>query len=264
MYRTRFMFSELFILLLSLIHSGPLRAEMAVPAFSSPVVDQAGVLGAATQQLLNSELRRLRDTGGSQIAVLIVPELQQETIEAYSIRVTDQWKLGDRDKDNGVLLLLAIKERNMRIEVGQGLEGVLPDAYAKRIIQQDIQPRLSSGDFDAGILAGIARIASYTDSKFVFSGDGRFQLSAVGDALTGMKSLLPIPLLIILGIILLLSFLRRLGGRRGRPGQRDGWGTANVLAAVLAGSMGGRSRGGGGFGGGGGGGFSGGGASGRW
>lgn len=248
---------------LLLLGMTPLQGEIAVPPLSGAVVDAGQVLSPPTREFLEQELRRLHGAGGSQIAVLSVKSLEGEAIEAFSIRVSDQWKLGAAGKDNGVLLLLAIEDRKVRIEVGQGLEGDLPDAYAGRIIQQKILPLFRGGDYDAGVIAGIAAIVSYTDPQFNLGSDGqaegarRVRSSGKG----GIFSLL-----LFFGLFLLLAFLSG-GGPRG-PGsrmRRSTWGAGSVFAGSSWGGSSGGSWGGGrgGFGGGGGG-FSGGGASGGW
>ncbi len=99
-----------------------------VPALRSAVTDQAGILSPATRQQLESALRQIQKIGGTQLAVLTVPDLAGLTIEQASIRVVDAWKLGSKKDDKGLLLMVARDERKVRIEVGQGLEGVLTDA----------------------------------------------------------------------------------------------------------------------------------------
>jgi len=131
-----------------------------VPRLTGPVVDRAGMLSAAAERQLTGALQRLRQQpGGAQIAVLTVTELGDETIEQASIQVVDAWQLGDEAADNGILLMIAKAERRIRIEVGQGLEGDLPDAYAKRIIDEAMTPLFRSGNVDQGILVGVYQIA---------------------------------------------------------------------------------------------------------
>lgn len=137
--------------------------EFVVPPLTAPVMDLAGVLNSKTEDLLTNAISALRDKGGSQITVLTVSSLGGLPIEQASIKIVDQWKLGGRKADNGVLLLLAPNERKVRIEVGQGLEGVLPDAYAKRIIELDMIPLLKEREFDSAVIAGTYRVTSITD-----------------------------------------------------------------------------------------------------
>lgn len=140
-------------------------ADVAVPPLSGRVVDQTGTLSSGditslTQTLKNLELRK-----GSQVAVLIVPTTQPETIEQYSIRVAEAWKIGRKKIDDGALLVVAKNDRKLRIEVGYGLEGALNDVTAKRIIDEVITPKFRGGDFAGGISAGIDRIIGVIDGE---------------------------------------------------------------------------------------------------
>lgn len=146
------------ILLFALLLTGTAQAEVAVPPLSARVTDLTGTLTAEQHAALESRLQAFEAQKGSQIAVLIVPTTQPEAIEQYSIRVVEQWKLGRKKVDDGVLLLVAKDDHKLRIEVGYGLEGVLPDVIAKRIIAEDITPHFKQGDFYGGIVAGVTRI----------------------------------------------------------------------------------------------------------
>src|SRR5271168_2889048 len=125
----------------------PAFADVAVPPLTGRVVDLTGTLSnddiaAQTQTLKNLELRK-----GSQVAVLIVPTTQPETIEQYSIRVAEAWKIGRRKIDDGALLVVAKNDHKLRIEVGYGLEGALTDVTSRRIIDEEIAPKFKAGDF---------------------------------------------------------------------------------------------------------------------
>jgi uncharacterized membrane protein YgcG len=133
---------------------------VAVPRLQARVTDLTATLAASDTANLEDTLKELETRSGAQVAVLLVPTTQPETIEQYSIRVVEAWKLGRKDKDNGVLLLVAKNDRKVRIEVGYGLEGAIPDVTAFRIINEDITPRFKQGDFAGGIAAGVARIAA--------------------------------------------------------------------------------------------------------
>jgi uncharacterized protein len=140
-------------------------ADVAVPPLSGRVVDQTGTLSSGdiaslTQTLKNLELRK-----GSQVAVLIVPTTQPETIEQYSIQVAEAWKIGRKKIDDGALLVVAKNDRKLRIEVGYGLEGALNDVTAKRIIDEVITPKFRGGDFAGGISAGVDRIIGVIDGE---------------------------------------------------------------------------------------------------
>jgi len=228
-----------------------------VPKHSGPVIDLAGVLSGADQTKVSASLLQFQRKYGPQLQVLVVPKLEDETIESYSIKVVDKWQLGSKEKDDGVLLLVATGDRKVRIEVGQGLEGNLPDALAGRIIRGGLLPFFKQGQFGAGIIMGLQMVAE-----------------SVGGPLENV----PVPRMRNtrrsggsgLGFLMFLGFFLMgpmLSGRR----RRGGVGSALLTGLFLGGALGsGRSSGfgGGGFGGGGfgggGGGFSGGGASGGW
>ena len=133
-------------------------AETPVPPLKSRVTDLTNTLTADQRAALEAKLATFETRKGSQVAVLIVPTTQPEAIEQYSIRVVEQWKLGRKRVDDGVLLIIAKDDRKMRIEVGRGLEGAIPDAIAKRIVAEVITPRFREGDFYGGITAGLDRI----------------------------------------------------------------------------------------------------------
>lgn len=269
---------------------GVALALVPVPPLTALVIDQTRTLSAEQAAALEQRLRAFEAERGSQVAVLIVPTTDGEAVEAYALRVVEQWKLGRKKVDDGVLLLVAKDDRTLRIEVGYGLEGAVNDATAKRLIEEQITPRFKAGDFAGGIDAGVNALQALIRgealpapapaddltedpasllpvllvSTFVFGGILR-QLFGRGPA-AGLSGLavgaltwwLTGALLWALGagvVALVLTLIGRLPGGRGGPGG-GGWG---------GGGRGGGGRGGGGgFGGGGGGGFGGGGASGRW
>ncbi len=140
---------------------------VAVPPLRAPVTDLTGTLTPDQVAALDAKLRAFATSRGSQVAVLIVPTTRPEEIEQYSIRVVEQWKLGRGKVDDGVLLLVAVEDRRVRIEVGYGLEGALPDAIANRIIQQDITPSFRRGDYYGGITDGVDRIMRVIEGRGV-------------------------------------------------------------------------------------------------
>ncbi len=265
------------------------HAEVAVPALSGRVVDLTHTLAAATVANLESQLAGLEKSKGSQLAVLIVPTTQPEEIEQFSIRVADRWQLGRRGVDDGVILIVAKSDHTVRIEVGRGLEGALPDAIANRIIDEDITPRFRQGDFDGGVSAGVGRIVAVINGEPLPPPPVAWRSAPVH----GLNNLLP---LLLVGVFVISRVLRAVFGAL--FGSLVTGGVVGVIAflisqvllvgigagliaflfALLAGVGGGWYGGGGGFvggggfgGGGGGGGFSGGGggfagggASGRW
>jgi uncharacterized protein len=140
-------------------------ADVAVPALTGRVVDQTATLSASDQATLNATLKDFETRKGSQIAVLIVPTTAPESIEQFSIRVAEAWKIGRKKVDDGAILLVAKDDRKLRIEVGYGLEGALTDATSKRIIDEIITPRFKAGDFAGGIAAGVDRIIKVIDGE---------------------------------------------------------------------------------------------------
>ena len=135
-------------------------AEVAVPALSARVTDLTGTLSAAQQSALEQSLVAFEAKKGSQIAILLVPTTQPEAIEQYSLRVVEAWKLGRKGVGDGILMLVAKNDRKLRIEVGYGLEGVIPDAVAKRIVADTIAPQFKQGKYYEGLQDGIARITA--------------------------------------------------------------------------------------------------------
>ena len=129
-----------------------------VPYLSGRVVDNAEILKAETKRNLAARLKAHEQETSEQIAVLTVPSLEGESIESYAEQVFNTWKLGQKGKDNGVLVLVAPSERRMRIEVGYGLEGTLTDVAASRIVRNVMTPRFKEGNFDAGIEQGVAAV----------------------------------------------------------------------------------------------------------
>lgn len=261
-------------------------AEVAVPPLTGRVVDQTATLSTGQKATLEQTLQAFEARKGSQIAILIVPTTQPETIEQYALRVAEQWKLGRKKIDDGVILVVAKNDRAMRIEVGYGLEGALTDVTSKRIISEIVTPRFKEGDFYGGITAGVERMIGVIDGESLPPPQ-----SATSEA--DIKQLLPvIVLLAIVGGSVLRSALGRFPGSivTGGVVAIVAWllagaavialaaGVIALLFTLLGGGMGrhggwygggghhggfGGGFGGGGFGGGGGG-FGGGGASGRW
>jgi uncharacterized protein len=150
---------------LLLLVGSAFAAVIPVPPLALRVTDQTGTLDSSQSQALEQKLAAFEQSKGSQIAVLIVPTTGDETIEQYSIRVVDQWKLGRKGVDDGALLLVAKNDRKMRIEVGKGLEGAIPDAIANRIIDEDISPKFHDGDFAGGLQAGVDRMIGLVNGE---------------------------------------------------------------------------------------------------
>ena len=140
--------------LLLLLFAASAWAQVAVPELTRRVTDLTATLSAGQTAALENELAAFEARKGSQIAVLIVPTTQPEDIAQFGIRVADQWKIGRKKIDDGVILIVAKNDRKLRIEVGYGLEGAIPDAIAKRVVAETITPYFKAGDF-ACILGGL-------------------------------------------------------------------------------------------------------------
>jgi uncharacterized protein len=140
-------------------------ADVAVPQLTGRVVDQTGTLSSGDIASLNQKLRDFENRKGSQVAVLIVPTTQPETIEQFSLRVAEAWKIGRKKIDDGAILVVAKNDRHLRIEVGYGLEGALTDVTSRRIIDEVITPKFRTGDFAGGIADGADRIIRVIDGE---------------------------------------------------------------------------------------------------
>ncbi|MCG8478477.1 MAG: TPM domain-containing protein [Spirochaetales bacterium] len=242
-------------------------AALEVPALTGRVVDNAGIVSAEAENALNDYFRRIEEATGAQIAVLTIPSLEGEILEEYSIRVVDRWELGRAGEDDGVLLLIAMQDRAVRIEVGYGLEGRLTDATSGAVIREYLQPHFRAGNYDAGVLTASAAIGGVVADGTDVAGLGGTGTARPSGGAPSRSSARGIPLNFgFFVIVFLIGSLGRVGRRRG----------SGVLGALFWGSVAsGAARrhhrggfGGGGFGGGGfsggGGGFGGGGASGGW
>lgn len=232
--------------------SPPVVAAFEVPALKGPVMDLAQVMSETEQRRLSQLLMDLRDEGVVQMQVLLVPSLEGLPIEQASIQIFDQWKLGDEKKQNGVLFLASLQDRKMRLEIGRGLEGAIPDAVAKRIVSDIMAPRFREARYGAGIVAGldvVSRLAKGEAVEQGWSAEKRETHDFV--------------VFLVLALVFFLIGLGRMtghlpgGGRRLRRGAYGGF--------PVGGGWGGGGFGGGGGGwSGGGGGSAGGGASGGW
>ncbi len=218
------------------------------------------MLAPAERQRLEERSAAEERQSGTQVVVAIFPSLAGESLEDVSIRLAEQWKLGQRGRDNGVLLLVFLKEHKLRMEVGYGLEARLTDVVAASIIRNGITPRFREGRYAAGLDAGLTAIFQAVA--------GEYRATPKPPAASDFVSLLPLALGLVIMLIVLGGMLA--GAARGRPGSRHGYtagpGWWYYGGTGFGGGFG--SRGGGGFGGGGfsggGGAFGGGGASGDW
>lgn len=134
-------------------------AQVAVPPLAARVTDLTGTLTTSARETLEQTLAAFEAEEGAQIAILLVPTTRPETIEQFSIRVADAWKIGRAEPDDGVIVIVALEDRTLRIEVGYGLEGAIPDAMARRIIDEAMVPRFREGDYFGGLVAAVDRLA---------------------------------------------------------------------------------------------------------
>ena len=269
--------------------SGAARAEVPVPPLKTRVTDLTGTLNAQQQGELEARIAAYESRRGGQIAVLLLPTTKPEEIEQYAIRVAEAWKIGRKKVDDGLILVVAKDDRRLRIEVGYGLEGAIPDSVAKRVIDERITPRFRDGDFYGGVRDGVDQLIKLAEGEklpppqaaaargqsadsfadlilpalaFIFIAGtflkamlGRFPGSLATGAGIGVIAWLLFGIAfgaaaVVIGF--LLAFVNISAGRSG------GWSSGS------GGSWGGGSSGGSSWGGGGGGGFGGGGSSGRW
>lgn len=230
--------------------------QVKVPQlWGTRIHDEARILSPGFVNVLEQQLKKHEDSTSNQIAILIIPSLQGEPIEDFSLRVAETWKLGQAEKDNGVLLLIAFEDHKVRFEVGEGLEGVLPDAICNQIIRNEIAPHFRQNDYEGGVQAAV--------TAMIQAIGGEYQADEPASGRGGKGGSLWGTLIIIL-IIILISWIR--GGGRGnyrRRGWSSGTGWYGGFRGGSGGGFGGGFGGGGGFSGGGGG-FSGGGSSGSW
>ncbi|MBY0432802.1 MAG: TPM domain-containing protein [Cyclobacteriaceae bacterium] len=171
-------------------------AQKEVPElWGHRVHDDAKVLSAETVNRLEQTLKVFEDSTSNQVGILIIPSLDGEIIEEYTLRVAEKWKLGTEKKDNGVVMLIAINDRKMRIEVGQGLEGALTDALCNRIIRNEMAPNFRRGDYDAGVTAAVNAIMLATKGEY----KGEDQVSQRGKAKPGAGFIFGLVILFVLG-----------------------------------------------------------------
>lgn len=282
------------ILLWLLVGTAAAQELQAIPELRERVTDLSSTLDERARAALAERLTAIEVKSGSQVAILLIPSTMPEPIEAYAIRVADAWKLGRKDVDDGVLILVAKADRRMRIEVGRGLEGAIPDAIAKRIIAERMAPAFRQGDYAGGLRAAVEAIALRIDGEqlpaptdggnsadgvggeelfvigmiaSIFLGSilkavlGRLLGSAVSAGLVGAAAWVITGTLFIglIAAVLALIFILSMGS----GGGGFGGGGRGGRGGPWMGGGGGSMRGSGGWSGGGGG-FGGGGASGGW
>ena len=263
------------LLLLLLILAAPaLASEPKFPPLTGRVVDDAGVLDTWTQSELTDMLAAHEGATGEQVVVVTLDSLQGYTIEDYGYQLGRHWGIGQKGKNNGVLLIVAPKEHKVRIEVGYGLEGTLTDAASSTIIQNYILPSFKRGDFSAGVLAGATSILQVLGGNppglgepATSPGEGRFNPATSNKSLFRPPDNFALAALVLFFLIPFIGTVLLVGGFIGSGqkfqwGSSDGW-DSDGRSSGGSSSGGGSSGGGGGFSGGGGS-FGGGGASGSW
>ena len=238
--------------ILVLVVSLRLWADEVIPP--PPAVyfnDYAGVVSAGTAAQLNQTLENFERQSSDQILVAIYPKMQSDSsIDDYTVRVARSWQVGQKGKNNGAVLFVFVQDHKMFLEVGYGLEGVLPDALCKRIIDEEITPRFKAGDFDGGLTAGVQAILAAVKGEY--QGNG----TTAAEHVRHLKEILPTVFSMAVLIFILFVFVR--GGLRGggysvwmmgSGGSSGGWGGGGFSGGGFSG--GGFSGGGGSFGGGG-------------
>ena len=238
-------------ILLSLFFASSIFA-LSVPNLTSPIVDNANLISDGVEQNINNQLEDLSDSTGIQLAVLTIPTLEGEVLESYSMKVAETWELGSAEKDTGVLLLIALEERSIRIEVGYGLEGVLTDTKCGLIIRNVIAPEFRNGNYQAGIVNAVNNMVG------LVKGDESLVSKRVLNESSGDSGAF-----IFMGVVLLYGFIfvmAVISSKKRGPRTGTGTRTTSYVHHIP------RNFGGGGGGGfsGGGGSFGGGGASGGW
>jgi uncharacterized protein len=246
----------------ALLLAGTVYAAGTLPAAPAHYFnDYAGVVNATAVQQLNIKLENFERETSCQVVVAVFPKMDSASaLEDYTHRVAEAWRVGQKKKDNGCVLFVFIQERKMRIEVGYGLEGVLPDALAKRIIEDEIKPHFKAGHYAAGLTAGVDAILKATRGEYQGNGrtvDGPFLMTYLLDHLPVCFIFIFLLFLLIYGII------RRPRGTVYHRGGGRYWG-GSTWGGGGGWSGGGSDWGGGGGFSGGGGSFGGGGASGSW
>ena len=234
----------------------PARAAETIPPSPVPhyVVDDAHVLSPATLQSIDQQLQQVERDTSNQIVVAIYPKMMsQDDIAAYAVRVFQAWHVGQKGKDNGILLLVFTDDRKLNITTGYGLEGPLPDATCKQIIENEIKPHFKTNDFDGGIQAGVTAILAATRGEYKGTGQTHMDVGSF---------VVPAIVILIVGLMLFAGVLRGIFGTSySSRGRVPSW----VIPFIILSNMTSSRRGGGWTGGGGGysggGGFSGGGGS---
>lgn len=168
-YHSRMFIKQVVAAFIFLVSTASLAQTTIPELWGHHIHDEAHVLSQDTIDLLEKQLSIYEDSTSNQVAVLIISTLNGESIEEYSLQVAETWKLGQKDKDNGVLLVVAVDDHKMRIEVGQGLEGVLTDVMSNRIIRNEMAPAFRRNDFNKGVASAVSGIIKAIGGEYVAS-----------------------------------------------------------------------------------------------
>lgn len=205
-------FIGLFLALISQLSALRSAYALDVPPLRGYVNDYANMMSDQTRAKLEAELKAFEESDSTQLVVLTVPSLQGEVLEEFSMKVAEIWKIGQKGKDNGIILLVASRERKIRIEVGRGLEGRLTDLTAGRVIDLVVKPRFKRNDYNGGFIAGVHALVDASRGEFKAEGKGATSRKKQGS---------PLPAMLIFSAIALLAlgrFSRVLGGAAGAVG----------------------------------------------
>ena len=214
---------------LFLAFASPASADVAVPQLTGRVVDQTGTLSSGDIAALSQKLSDFETRKGSQIAVLIVPTTDPETIEQFSIRVAEAWKIGRKKVDDGAILVVAKNDHHLRIEVGYGLEGALTDVTSRRIIDEVMTPKFREGDFAGGISAGVDRMMRVVDGE-------PLPVPSRSVNFANLDEIGPLAPVVLFASLVVGGFLRALLGRL--LGSAATGGVIAILALLILGSAG--------------------------
>jgi uncharacterized protein len=241
-----------FCAILILVFGFQLFADEVIPP--SPAVyfnDYAHVVSAGTAAQLNTTLENFERQSSDQIVVAVFPKMQSDSsVEDYTVRVARSWQAGMKDKNNGAVLFVFVADHKIFLQVGYGLEGVLPDALCKRIIDEQISPRFKAGDFDGGLTAGVQSIIAAAKGEYAGTG------GTVAERQNSGESKKDAPLIGFIVLVVIVVLLRRSGMffpglLLSSIGSSRNWGGGGFSSGSFGGGGGGFSGGGGSFGGGG-------------
>ncbi|MBN2415576.1 TPM domain-containing protein [bacterium] len=198
---------RIFVTTVMLLTAAAVLSGQDIPYLTGRITDTAGILSSGTKESLTALMKQHEDSTGNQIAVLTVPTIGSASIEDYALEVFEEWKLGQRGVDNGILIIVVPDDRKMRIEIGYGLEGVMTDGMAGEIIRTRMTPCFKNGDYDGGVTAGVTAVIALLDGQELEAAPVQKSESAFFD---GPDLALPERILIgcfIFGIIGLFTFM---------------------------------------------------------